>query len=167
MKFNTIIEDISVEMEFSESLDQLSINQNNELKIDCVHLSSNSYSLILNGKSHYLTINKQMDGYEVTVDHDTHLVQVQDEVEILLEKFGMKSESSSHAGEIHALIPGLVSRLFVKPGDKVEIGQKLLILEAMKMENEIDSPISGTIGNIYIKASDKVKKGELIMKVTT
>ena len=73
----------------------------------------------------------------------------------------------SHAGEIHALIPRLVSRLFVKPGDKVEIGQKLLILEAMKMENEIDSPISGTIGNIYIKASDKVKKGELIMKVTT
>ena len=167
MKFNTIIEDKSVEMEFSESLDQLLINPNNELKIDCVQLSSNSYSLILNGKSHYLTINKQMGGYEVTVDHDTHLVQVQDEVEILLEKFGMTSETSSHAGEIHALIPGLVSRLFVKPGDKVEIGQKLLILEAMKMENKIDSPISGTIGNIYIKASDKVKKGELIMKITT
>ena len=167
MKFNTIIEDISVEMEFSKSLDQLLINPNNELKIDCVHLSSNSYSLILNGKSHYLTINKQMDGYEVTVDHQTHLVQVQDEVDILLEKFGMKSDTSIYAGEIHALIPGLVSRLFVKPGDKVEIGQKLLILEAMKMENEIDSPISGTIGNIYIKASDKVKKGELIMKITT
>ena len=167
MKFNTIIEDISVEMEFSESLDQLLINPNNELKIDCVQLSSNSYSLILNGKSHYLTINKQMDEYEVTVDHDTHLVQVQDEVEILMEKYGTKSGIPSHVGVIHALIPGLVSRLFVKPGDKVEIGQKLLILEAMKMENEIDSPISGTIGNIYIKASDKVKKGELIMKVTT
>jgi pyruvate carboxylase subunit B len=108
-----------------------------------------------------------MDGYEVTMDHQTHLVQVQDEVDILLEKFGMKSDTSINAGEIHALIPGLVSRLFVKPGDKVEIGQKLLILEAMKMENEIDSPISGTIGNIYIKASDKVKKGELIMKITT
>ena len=167
MIINTIIEDKSVEMEFSESLDQLLINPNNELKIDCVHLSSNSYSLILNGKSHYLTINKQMDGYEVTVDHQTHLVQVQDEVDILLEKFGMKSDTSIYAGEIHALIPGSVSRLFVKLGDKVEIGQKLLILEAMKMENEIDSPISGTIGNIYIKASDKVKKGELIMKVTT
>lgn len=167
MKFNTIIKDKSVEMEFSESLDQLLIKPKNMLKIDCVQLSSNSYSLILNGKSHYLTINKQMDGYEVTVDHQTHLVQVQDEVDILLEKLGMKSNTSIYGGEIHALIPGLVSRLFVKPGDKVEIGQKLLILEAMKMENEIDSPISGTIGNIYIKASDKVKKGELIMKVTT
>ena len=166
MKFNTIIEDKSVEMEFSESLDQLLINPNNELKIDCVQLSSNSYSLILNGKSHYLTINKQMDGYEVTVDHDTHLVQVQDEVEILLEKFGMKSESSSHAGEIHALIPGLVSRLFVKPGDKVEIGQKLLILEAMKMENEIDSPIQGTVKRIHIATGSKVEKGDLIMEIS-
>ena len=167
MIFNTIIEDKSVEIEFSESLDQLLMKPNFMLKIDCMQLSSNSYSLILNGKSHYITINKQINGYEVTVDHQTHLVQVQDEVDILLEKFGMKGDTSSHAGEIHALIPGLVSRLFVKPGDKVEIGQKLLILEAMKMENEIDSPISGTIGNIYIKASDKVKKGELIMKVTT
>ena len=167
MKFNTIIEDKSVEMEFSESLDQLLIKPKNMLKIDCVQLSSNSYSLILNGKSHYLTISKQMDGYEVRVDHQTHLVQVQDEIDILLEKFGMKSDTSSHPGEIHALIPGLVCRLFVKPGDKVEIGQKLLILEAMKMENKIDSPISGTIDNIYIKASDKVKKGELIMKITT
>ena len=98
MKFNTIIEDISVEMEFSESLDQLLINPNNEMKIDCVQLSSNSYSLILNDKSHYLTINKQMDGYEVTVDHQTHLVQVQDEVDILLEKLGMKSNTSIYTG---------------------------------------------------------------------
>ena len=167
MKFNTIIKDKSVEMEFSESLDQVLIKPKYMLKIDCVQLSSNSYSLILNGKSHYITINKQINGYEVTVDHQTHLVQVQDEVDILLEKFGMESDTSIYAGKIHALIPGLVSRLFVKPGDKVEIGQKLLILEAMKMENEIDSPMSGTIGNIYIKASDKVKKGELIMKITT
>ncbi len=165
MKFNTIIEDISVEMEFPESLDQLLINPNNELNIDCVQLSSNSYSHILNGKYHYLTINIQMDGYEVTVDHQTHLVQVQDEVDILLEKFGMKSDTSIYAGEIHALIPGLVSRLFVKPGDRVENGQGLLILEAMKMENEIDSPISGVVGKIYIKAGDKVEKGELIMEI--
>ena len=167
MIFNTIIEDKSVEIEFSESLDQLLIKPKNMLKIDCMQLSSNSYSLILNGKSHYITINKQINGYEVTVDHQTHLVQVQDEVDILLEKFGMKSDTSIYAGEIHALIPGMVSRLFVKPGDKVEIGQRLLILEAMKMENEIDSPIGGTICNIFIKASDKVKKGELIMNITT
>ena len=165
MKFNTIIENISLEMKFSDSINQHLINNNDNVEIDCIQLSINSYSLLLNGKSHILTINKQIDGYDVTVDHHTYLVQVQDEVDVLLEKFGMQSNSSSHAGEIHALIPGLVSRLFVKPGDKVENGHGLLILEAMKMENEIDSPISGVVGKIYIKAGDKVEKGELIMEI--
>ena len=165
MKFNTIIDDQSVEIEFSYSLNLLSIKSKKEMQIDLVPLGVDHYSLILNGKSHYLTINKQPERYEITVDHYTHLVQVQDELDILLEKFGMQSNTSSHAGEIHAQIPGLVSQLFVKPGDNVNIGQKLLILEAMKMENEIDSPISGIVNDIHIKSGDKVEKGELIMDI--
>ena len=165
MKFNTIINNQSVEIEFSYSLNLLSIKPKKEMQIDLVQLSVDSYSLLLNGKSHYLTINKQPERYEITVDHYTHLVQVQDEMDILLEKFGMQNNTSSHAGEIHAQIPGLVSQLFVKPGDNVDIGQKLLILEAMKMENEIDSPIAGIVNTIHIKSGDKVEKGELIMDI--
>ena len=165
MKFTTIIDNISVEMNFFPSLKTLSINSKNEHNIDCVQLGINSYSLLLNGKSHYLTINKLMDGYEVIVDHYTQIVKVQDEIDILLEKFGIPNETESHAGEVHALIPGLVGRLFVKQGDMVEVGQKLLILEAMKMENEIDSPIKGTIDHIYCKVGDKVEKGNIIMEI--
>ena len=165
MKFNTIIDDQSIEMEFSHSLNLLSVKPKKEMQIDLVQLGADSYSLILNSKSHYLTINKQPERYEITVDHYTHLVQVQDEMDILLGKFGMQSNTSSHAGEIHAQIPGLVSQLFVRPGDNVDIGQKLLILEAMKMENEIDSPIAGIVNNIHIKSGDKVEKGELIMDI--
>ena len=166
MKFNTIIEGQSLEMEFSDSLNQLSIKPNNEIEIDCVQLSHNSYSLILSGKSHYLTINPLLDGYEVNVDHHTNLVQVQDELDILLDKFGMKNEKLQHAGEIHAQIPGLVSHLFVKEGNTVQVEQKLFILEAMKMENEIDSPIQGTVKRIHIATGSKVEKGDLIMEIS-
>ena len=166
MKFNTIIEGQSLEMEFSDSLNQLSIKPNNEMEIDCVQLSHNSYSLILSGKSHYLTINPLLEGYEVNVDHHTNLVQVQDELDILLDKFGMKSEKLKHAGEIHAQIPGLVSHLFVKEGNTVQVEQKLFILEAMKMENEIDSPIQGTVKRIHIATGSKVEKGDLIMEIS-
>ena len=165
MKLNTIIDDQSIEMEFSYSLNLLSIKSKNEMQIDLVQIGVDHYSLILNGKSHCLTINKKPERYEITVDHYTYLVQVQDEMDILLEKFGMQSNINSNAGEIHAQIPGLVSQLFVKPGDNVNIGQKLLILEAMKMENEIDSPIAGIVNNIHIKSGDKVEKGELIMDI--
>jgi len=165
MKFNTIIENQSLKMEFSNSLDQLLIKKEYNLKIDSVRLSQNSYSLILNGKSHYLTINPHLNGYEVMVDHHTHLVYVQDEVDILLEQFGLQPDKFNHAGEIYAQIPGLVSQIFVKKGDKVKVNQKLFILEAMKMENEIDSPVSGTIDHIHCKAGDKVEKGNIIMEI--
>ena len=171
MKFNTIIDNQSLVMEFSDSLNKFSIitenDMENDIKIDCVQLSHNSYSLILNGQSHYLTINPHFHGYEVIVDHHTYIVKVLDELDILLEKFGMQSDQSHHAGEIHAQIPGLISQIFVQKGDKVKVNQKLFILEAMKMENEIDSPISGTIDHIYCKAGDKVEKGNIIMEITS
>jgi biotin carboxyl carrier protein len=165
MKFNTIIENQSLEMEFSDSLNQFSIKTENDVEIDCVKLSHNSYSLILNGQSHYLTIHPHLQGYEVTVDHHTHLVHVQDEVDILLEQFGVQDDESPHAGEIHAQIPGLVSQIYVKKGDKVKVNQKLFILEAMKMENEIDSPVSGIVDHIHCKEGDKVEKGNIIMEI--
>ncbi len=165
MKFNTIIENQSLEMEFSDSLNQFSIKTKNDMVIDCVKLSHNSYSLIINGQSHYLTIHPHLQGYEVTVDHHTHLVHVQDEMDILLEKFGIQDNESHHAGEIHAQIPGVVSQIYVKTGDKVKVNQKLFILEAMKMENEIDSPVSGIVDHIHCKEGDKVEKGNIIMDI--
>ena len=68
--------------------------------------------------------------------------------------------------EIHAQIPGLVSNIFVKEGDKVESGDKLCILEAMKMENEIISPKNGSVTSIHINSGDNVNKGDLIMEVS-
>ena len=85
MKFNTIIDNQSLKMEFSDSLDILLIKTGNNIKIDCVQLSQNSYSLILNGQSYYVTLNYHLQGYEVRIDHHTHIVRVQDEMDLLLE----------------------------------------------------------------------------------
>ena len=167
MKFITTIDDDALEMEFSPSMDNIRVLQNNsEQKIDCVALSSNSFSLILNSHTYYLTITPQLDGYEVTVDNYKYFVQIKDELELLLEKFGMQSEASNHADEIHAQIPGLVSRIYVKSGDSVKIGDKLCILEAMKMENEITSPKNGTVTLIHIDSGGNVEKGDLIMEIS-
>jgi len=100
------------------------------------------------------------------VDHHTHFVQVKDKVELMLEKFGMQSKTSSNAGKIHVQIPGLVSLIFVKSGDSVKIGEKLCILEAMKMENEIISPKNGTVTRILIDSGVNVEKGDLIMEIS-
>jgi acetyl/propionyl-CoA carboxylase alpha subunit len=167
MNFSTIIAGDVLDMEFSLSMDTMRITQNkSKQEIDCVSLSANSFSLILNGRTYHLTITTQLDGYEVTVDHHPHFVKVKDRLEFLLEKFGMQGETICPAGEIHAQIPGLVSCIFVKEGDRVKTGAKLCILEAMKMENEITSPKNGTVTHIHIDSGDNVEKGNLLMEIS-
>ena len=167
MNYKTIINGIFNELKLSSKSDKLYISKQDEIKFDCIALNENSFSLIINGRSHILTINKKMDGYEIIIDHHVYFIKVLDKLDLLLEKFGIQSNSSQHLGEVHALIPGLVSNIFVKEGDKVKLGEKLIILEAMKMENEINSPIAGEIKQIHINSGDKVEKGELIMELVS
>ena len=166
MKFHTVIDGKKVELEFSENMDRLIFSNEKEQNIDCVPLSKNFYSLILNGRTHTISIKSLSGSYEVTVDHQRHIVQVKDDMDILLEQFGMKNDLAYHAGEIHAQIPGLVCQMFVNEGDEISVGQKLFILEAMKMENEIDSPVGGKIKTIHITPGKTVEKGDLIMEIT-
>ena len=166
MKFTTIINNKIMEMKFSPSMDKVEIKHKKYVQdIDCVSLSANSYSLIINGQTYYLTITPHTDSYEVTVDHHIHIVQVKDDLEILLEKLGIQRDKPTHIGIINAQIPGLVNQIFVKTGNRVEIGEKLCILEAMKMENEITSPLSGIVKNIHIESGSNVDKGDLLMVV--
>jgi pyruvate carboxylase subunit B len=62
-------------------------------------------------------------------------------------------------------MPGRVVRLLVNNGDTVRRGQSLLILEAMKMENDIQSPVDGLVDEIFIKAGDTVDAGGQLLHV--
>ena len=167
MTFLTIFDGDMLDIEFVSSMDSFKVKQNkNDPIIDCVPLSGNSFSLILNGRIYHLSISHKLDGYEVTVNHHTHFVQVKDKLELLLEKIGMQSKTSNHPSEIHAQIPGLVSSIFVKSGDTVKTGEKLCILEAMKMENEITSHKNGTVTLIHINPGANVQKGTLLMEIS-
>jgi len=69
-------------------------------------------------------------------------------------------------GEINSLITGAIKSIFVKPGDTVKKGDCLLLLEAMKMNNEILSPIDGTVQDIFVTENSNVSKGVLMIKIT-
>ena len=166
MKFQAIIDETTIDISIQNQLSGIKIICDNEsIEIDCQPLSPHSYSLILNGKSHFLSIRSHPQGYEVTIDQHTNIVTIMDEQQLLLEKFGFSSSEKNQTGEIIAQIPGLISQIFVSVGDSVNTGDKLFILEAMKMENEIDSPLSGTVKNISVESGVAVEKGTLIMEI--
>ena len=67
--------------------------------------------------------------------------------------------------KIFAFLPGTINKIYVKPGRKVKEGDKLLILEAMKMNNDLLSPINGTIKKIYVERGDRVTKEQVLIEL--
>ena len=71
--------------------------------------------------------------------------------------------SNSSGEDITAPLPGTMTEILVKPGDKVEEGQTVAILEAMKMENEIQAESGGTVKEIKVAKGDSVLEGTVIV----
>jgi biotin carboxyl carrier protein len=66
---------------------------------------------------------------------------------------------------IMSFIPGTIMDILVKPGQTVEKGDDLIILEAMKMQNRLKSHISGMIKRICVEKGNKVSKGTLLIEI--
>ncbi len=91
---------------------------------------------------------------------------VKDEQELLLEKLGFASSAEGRAADITAPMPGKILDIMISPGDEVSPGQPLLILEAMKMENEIKAVSDGIIGALHVKKGENVEKNQTLLEVT-
>lgn len=66
---------------------------------------------------------------------------------------------------IKAFIPGIIRTIYVKKGDEVRRGDRLLVLEAMKMENQILSPTRGIVKKICVESNKVVSKGEVLIEL--
>ncbi len=88
-----------------------------------------------------------------------------DKVFKLYHGYKPSSLGGDSAGGLFTQMPGKVVKIMAKVGDKVAKGQTLLILEAMKMENEIKSGTAGVVKAIHVKAGDALENGILMMEV--
>ncbi len=89
-----------------------------------------------------------------------HPIEVQD-----LEAAAYQPRSGD--GRVKAPIPGLITHVLVAPGQEVTIGQTLLILEAMKMENEIRSPCAGRVSEVMVTSGQGVARNDVLVEVVT
>ena len=81
----------------------------------------------------------------------------------------MRSRTAGGAGEgrqnVAAMMPGKVVRVLVAPGDAVEAGQGLVVVEAMKMQNEMKSPKAGRVIEVKAKPDQTVFAGEVLVVI--
>ena len=73
--------------------------------------------------------------------------------------------AATKEGHVTTSMPGNIVDVLVKEGDEVQAGDPVLIIEAMKMENEIASPIDGTIREISVSEGDTVEAGTALFAV--
>ncbi len=73
------------------------------------------------------------------------------------------SPGASTSGAVKSPLPGVILDVHVKPGDTVKIGQHLLVLEAMKMENNIDSDKEGKVLEVKVHKGDSVLEGDVLV----
>lgn len=74
-----------------------------------------------------------------------------------------KKWEAPNPSQVRSIIPGSVTEVLVKPGDKVKKGSRLMIYEAMKMKNVIVSPFDAVVESVEVKAGDKLPKGALLV----
>ena len=93
-------------------------------------------------------------------------LQAKDRFDLLLEKMGMSNATATKVNELKAPMPGLIVDIRVQPGQAVQKGDPLLVLEAMKMENILKAPTDGTVGSIKVTLRDNVQKGQVLVQFT-
>src|SRR5690625_2761692 len=110
-------------------------------------------------------IRKDGSAIQFSLNGQYCTARVQNENDLLLKELGISSGESNTTSDILAPMPGKVLDILVKEGDDIDIGEPVLILEAMKMENELLSGCSGMVRSIQITVGDNVEKNQLLIEV--
>jgi len=137
-------------------------------KADLVTLSPASFNLI---KDHRNTNAKLLEAdatakrLKIEIEGETFDVEIKDELDQMLEQMGFGKASIKQVKNIKAPMPGLVLEIAVTDGQEVKEGDKLLILEAMKMENSIMIQTSATIKKVSVSAGQAVEKGQVLVEL--
>lgn len=161
-----------------------SININGRsLKYDLSPVEKGTYRLILDGKVHILHRSQSSDSetgsqastsrsnssgreLQLSIHGREYAVTVDDAKSLLIRSYLSKGHAASAPVAVRAPMPGLIVRVEVEQGQSIRVGQGLVVLEAMKMENEIKSLSAGKVAAVHVAAGKPVEKGELLISLS-
>ncbi len=135
------------------------------IQADIQKISSGRFSLILNGRSFHGTITRNDLIYGIIIHGNIYRVGVETSGTQLAVLRSAALPKKHSATEVRSPMPGMVVRCEVKEGERVEAGDGLLVLEAMKMENEIRATKEGIIKKVHVVDRQVVNKGELLFLI--
>ncbi len=135
-----------------------------EFEADLRQVGPASFSIIVGARSFDFDVVREADETVVSSRGGVTRLTLEDAARRLTRSAGGARQVSGRA-EMRAMMPGRVISVLVKPGDQVEQNQGVVVVEAMKMENELKSPKPGKVVEVKVTAGQTVEKGELLVVI--
>lgn len=138
-------------------LEQLNIVANN----DSIHVLQNNEAFnvkVIATNFNEKTLTLEVNGNKYDLD-------IEDEYDLLVKKMGLSAFVVQKMTNVKAPMPGLVIDVLVEPGQVIEKGTQLLILEAMKMENVLKAEGDGVVKSIEVTKGAAVDKGQILIEM--
>ena len=130
--------------------------------LDCIRIDADTFHLLENGLAHTISIiasDPSSRKYTLKIDGEIKEVTLMDNLDLLIEKMGLNSTKTKKLSVLKAPMPGLVTGIKIAAGQEVEKGTPLIILEAMKMENNINADKDGVVSAVKVNKGDSVLEG--------
>ena len=129
-------------------------------RVSVEFINTDEILLNIDGKIHNVIVKTNTTSYSVYVNGSCFQIEKKSVLQILGPKTGKQRTAN-----VNTSMPGRIVKILMNEGDEVAEGQAVLILEAMKMQNEIKSPQAGRINKICPKMGDSVETGALLFTV--
>jgi biotin carboxyl carrier protein len=130
-----------------------------KMRVEVARAEGNQLTLIVNNRPFVIMLESED---QIRVNSETYSVTVMDEQ---IQKLIKASPEKFHKKElaVKAVMPGLVIDVTVKEGDSVKAGDALLVVEAMKMQNEVKTPREGVVKKILVQQGKTVNSGDTLI----
>jgi biotin carboxyl carrier protein len=158
-----IVEDAEREGAFIVTLD------GERIPVDVVELKPTSITMGIDGKVGFFEFTRRHGKLaEMNMGNQSFPAEVktpqEEQLKQLLEKYARDGAGPSAQKRITAPMPGKILDIYVKPGDKVNLGAVVAVLEAMKMENELTSTVAGVVKNVAVTQGEIVPRDALLIE---
>jgi pyruvate carboxylase subunit B len=163
VKINDQLFDITT---YPEQKGKVSVGEN-DYNIELIRdYGNNVRSYLVNNKVVTVQADEtEPDNFRILHNNFEYQTEIKTKTRVMLEKFLKTSGDSAGSGLIKAPMPGLVVKINVAVGDEVAKDDKIIIIEAMKMENALATPVAGKVKAIKVKEGQAVNKNDALIEI--
>jgi biotin carboxyl carrier protein len=162
MKYEVIIDDNVHTVDVTKGPDgfEVTVDETEPIHVDVSITCKYSRNVLMAGRSFEVGVIQRDDSWEIELLGNSHTVVVEDP-----KRKALKQSSGSEQGLLITAMPGRVVRTLVSVGQSVAKGDAMIVIEAMKMENEMKSSISGVVAEILVEEGQPLAAGASLIRV--